>query len=125
MEKIMRSANLKDNLKDKLSNLKLLDDVAKVASGALHSFGDVRGQVKTLVKERLDSFMGDMDMVSRDEFNRVEAMAKKARERQVELEKRLAVLEKNTPKKNTPKKNTAQKTTVGKKATAAKGKTKK
>jgi BMFP domain-containing protein YqiC len=116
MEKIMRSASLKD----KLSNLKLLDDVAKVASGALHSFGDVRGQVKTLVKERLDSFMGDMDMVSRDEFNRVEAMAQKARERQVELEKRLAALEKAAPKKTT-----AQKTTVGKKATAAKGKTKK
>ena len=37
--------------------------------------------------------MGQMDMVSREEFERVEAVAEKARERQQELEKRLSALE--------------------------------
>jgi BMFP domain-containing protein YqiC len=71
-------------------NLKFLDDLAKVASGAAHSLGDFRAQVKSLV----NGFLGEMDIVTREEFERVEALAQKARERQVELEKRLAALEK-------------------------------
>jgi BMFP domain-containing protein YqiC len=71
-------------------NLKFLDDLAKVASGAVQSLGDIRGQVKSMVR----SFLGEMDIVTREEFERVEALAQKARERQVELEKRLAALEK-------------------------------
>ncbi len=74
-------------------NLKFLDDLAKVATGALGSFSDIRHQVRTLVKERVDLLVGQMDMVSRAEFERVEAVAEKARERQLELEKRLAALE--------------------------------
>lgn len=71
-------------------NLKFLEDIAKVASGAAQSLGDVRGQVKALVS----GFLSEMDVVSREEFDRVEALAQKARERQVVLEKRLTVLEK-------------------------------
>jgi BMFP domain-containing protein YqiC len=74
-------------------NLKFLDDLAKVATGALGSFSEVRHQVRTLVKERVDHLVGQMDMVTRAEFERVEAVAEKARERQLELEKRLAALE--------------------------------
>lgn len=74
-------------------NLKFLDDLAKVATGAIGSFSEVRHQVRTLVKERVDHLMGQMDMVSREEFERVEAVAEKARERQQELEKRLSALE--------------------------------
>ena len=76
-------------------NLKFLDDLAKVASGAVQSLGDIRGQVKSMV----NGFMSEMDMVTREEFERVEALAQKARERQVALEKRLAVLEKQLGKK--------------------------
>ncbi len=70
-------------------NLKFLEDMAKVASGAAASFGDIRAQVKTLV----GGFLAEMDIITRDEFERVEALAQKARERQVELEKRVAALE--------------------------------
>ncbi len=73
-----------------VKNLKFLEDMAKVASGAMGSLGDIRAQVKSLVS----GFLSEMDVVSREEFERVEALAQKARERQVELEKRLAVLEK-------------------------------
>ncbi len=84
------------------SNLKFLDDLAKVATGAIGSFSEVRHQVKKMVKDGIDQVMGEMDMVTRAEFERVEAMAQKARERQVELEKRLAALEKK--QKGTKKK---------------------
>ncbi|TAL26971.1 MAG: accessory factor UbiK family protein [Alphaproteobacteria bacterium] len=74
-------------------NLKFLDDLAKVATGAIGSFSEVRHQVRNLVKERVDQLMGQMDMVSREEFERVEAVAERARLRQEELEKRLTALE--------------------------------
>jgi BMFP domain-containing protein YqiC len=71
-------------------NLKFMDDLAKMAGGAAQSLGSMRTHVKTLVS----SFLSEMDLVTREEFERVEALALKARERQVELEKRLAALEK-------------------------------
>ena len=71
-------------------NLKFMDDLAKVAGGAAQSFGAMRTHVKSLVS----AFLTEMDLVTREEFERVEALAQKARERQVELEKRLAALEK-------------------------------
>ncbi|MBI3440272.1 MAG: accessory factor UbiK family protein [Proteobacteria bacterium] len=71
-------------------NLRFLEDMAKVASGAMQSMGDLRGQVKSMVQ----AFLAELDVVSREEFDRVEALAQKARERQVELEKRLIALEK-------------------------------
>ncbi|MFH1159147.1 MAG: accessory factor UbiK family protein [Pseudomonadota bacterium] len=69
---------------------KFLNDLAKVARGAMRSMGDIKGQIKTMV----GGFLSEMDIVTREEFERVEALAQKARERQAELEKRLAVLEK-------------------------------
>ena len=77
-------------MRSSAQHLKFLDDLAKVAGGAVQSLGDIRGQVKAMV----NAFMSEMDVVSREEFERVEALAQKARERQVALEKRLAVLEK-------------------------------
>jgi BMFP domain-containing protein YqiC len=79
-------------------NLKFLDDLAKVATGAIGSFSEVRHQVRSLVKERVDHMMGQMDLVSREEFERVEAVAEKARTRQEELEKRIAALERQSKK---------------------------
>lgn len=76
------------------SNLRFLDDLTKVATGALGSFSEIRHQVKKMVKEGVEQMMGEMDMVTRSEFERLEAMAQKARERQVDLEKRVADLEK-------------------------------
>jgi BMFP domain-containing protein YqiC len=74
-------------------NLRFIDDLAKMATGAIGSFSEVRQQVRNLVKERVDHLMGQMDLVTREEFERVEAVAEKARARQEELEKRLASLE--------------------------------
>lgn len=83
-------------------NLRFLDDLAKVATGALGSLGEVRTQLRALVKERVDETLSRLDMVSRSEFERVEALAEKARARQEDLEKRLSALEKQLKRK--PKK---------------------
>jgi BMFP domain-containing protein YqiC len=74
-------------------NMKFLNDLAKMAGGAVGSFSEVREQVKTLAKEGIDKILSEMDIVTRAEFERVEAMAQKAREKQEALEKRLAALE--------------------------------
>lgn len=75
-------------------NLQLIDDLAKVATGALGSFGDMRSQMRRLAKEHIREVQSKMDLVTREEFERVEALAEKARERQEELEERVKTLEK-------------------------------
>jgi BMFP domain-containing protein YqiC len=94
MGDIMRSAR---------ENLKFMEDMARMATGAAGSFGEIRNQVKGLVKEGLDRMMSEMDMVTRAEFERVEAIAVKARERQEQLEKRLKDLEKQLKTKKAKK----------------------
>lgn len=88
-------------------NLKFVEDMARVASGAFGSFEDIRKNIKNMVREGVEQMMSEMDMVTRAEFERVEAMAQKARTRQEELEKRLSVLEgkKGKAKKSARSKN--------------------
>jgi len=116
----MRSARDRLNKHLNLDNLKLIDDIARVATGALGSFSEVRHQVKTLVRQRVDQMITEMDMVSREEFDRVETMAARARDRQEELEARIADLEQKLGLK--VKKSASKKTTKTKKATGAKTK---
>jgi BMFP domain-containing protein YqiC len=101
----MRSARKKPNL----DQLKLVSDLARMASGAIGSFGGVGGQVKDIVREKLDHLLDSMDLVSRAEFDRVEALAVRAREQQEELEERLAVLEAKAGVKKSKKKTAAKK----------------
>jgi len=84
---IMRSAR---------ANLKFFDDIAKMATGAFGSLGEIRQMIRKQVQEGVDQILSKMDLVTRDEFERVEAMAEKARTQQLALEKRLAALEKNS-----------------------------
>lgn len=101
-EDIMRSAR---------ANLKFIDDLARVATGALGSFSEIRHQVQALVKERVDTLIDQMDVVSREEFERIEAVAEKARRHQIDLEKRIATLEKQLKKspQKSPKKRKSKK----------------
>jgi|GEM_PF-560360 len=89
----MRSARERLNKHINLDSLKLIDDLTRMATGALGSFSEVRHQVKAMVRQRVDQIIADMDMVTREEFERVEALAARARDRQEELEQRVAELE--------------------------------
>jgi BMFP domain-containing protein YqiC len=65
---------------------KLMTDMAGVAQG-------VRREVETAVKSQAERFVGDMELVQREEFEAVREMAVKAREENEALKKRVAALE--------------------------------
>lgn len=73
---------------------RLLDEVARLANGAAGVASGLREEIDALVKQRLERVLVDMELVRREEFEAVEAVAIKAREEQEALEKRVAVLEK-------------------------------
>ncbi len=71
----------------------LLDDLARMANGAAGAFTGLRQEIEGLVHQRIDHFLAEADLVRREEFEVVEAMAAKAREEQESLAKRVADLE--------------------------------
>ena len=75
------------------SQNRFFDDVARVASGAVGALSGVRGEVEARLRDQLERVLAGMDLVSREEFEAVKAMAAKAREEQELLQRRLAALE--------------------------------
>jgi len=69
------------------------DDIARMAGGALGALSGLKGEVEALVRQQLERFMAGADMVPRDEFEAVRALAIKARTEQEDLEVRVAALE--------------------------------
>ena len=72
---------------------RLLDDLARVATGALGAFSGMRDEVETRMKEQFERVLGRMNLVTREEYDAVKAMAAKARAAQETLERRVAALE--------------------------------
>ena len=75
------------------SQNRLLDDLARVATGALGTLSGVREEVEAQFRQRFERVLDQMDLVSREEFDAVKAMAAKARAEQEALEARVAALE--------------------------------
>lgn len=73
---------------------RLFDDLARMANGALGSLHGVREDVESRLKQRFERIIGDMDLVTREEFDAAMTMATKAREQNEALETRIAELEK-------------------------------
>ena len=73
---------------------KIFDALAKVAGGAASTLSGIKGEVESLVRQQIERILIDADMVPRDEFDAVKAMAAKARSEQETLEKRVRDLEK-------------------------------
>ena len=72
---------------------RLLDDLARVASGALGVAAGMRGEIEARLREQFERILGQMDLVTREEFDAVKAMAAKARAEQEDLAARVAALE--------------------------------
>ena len=72
---------------------RFLDDLARVASGALGAFGGVREQLEAQLRAPLERMVQQLDLVSREDFDAVQTMAARAREEQERLAERLDVLE--------------------------------
>ena len=87
---------------------RFFDDLARVASGAVGTIANIRAEIETLIKQRLERMLSDMDLGPREEFDAVKAMAAKAREEQEVLVKRVVALEKSL--KSDSKSDAVQKT---------------
>ncbi len=72
---------------------KFFDDIARVANGAAGAMSGMRSEIEGIVRQRLERLIADMDLVPRDEFEAVKAVAQKAREEQEKLEIRITELE--------------------------------
>jgi BMFP domain-containing protein YqiC len=75
------------------TNNKLLDDLARVASGALGVASGMRDELEGVLRQRFARVVGDLNVVDREEFEAVKAMAAKARSEQDALALRVAALE--------------------------------
>ena len=65
---------------------KLITDAAGVAQG-------VRKEIETVVRAQAENILRELDIVQREEFEAVKAMAQKAREENERLKQRIALLE--------------------------------
>ena len=75
------------------TNNRFLDDIARLMTDAAGAAQGVRREVETLVRAQGERVLRNMDVVSREEFEAVKAMAAKARDENERLEARLAALE--------------------------------
>lgn len=72
---------------------RVFDDMARMASGAVGALAGAGRELEALVRAQVEKLLAGMDLVRRDEFDAVKAMAAKARAEQERLELRLAALE--------------------------------
>lgn len=72
---------------------RLLDDIARAASGALGAFAGVRAEIESQVRAMLDTWLKGQNLVTRDEFEAVKAMAAAARAENEAQAARIAALE--------------------------------
>ena len=72
---------------------KKIDDLTKVANGAMGALTGVKDEVEARVRDQIARILDGMDIPRRDEFDAVKAMAAKAREENEELRKQIAELQ--------------------------------
>jgi BMFP domain-containing protein YqiC len=75
------------------SQNRLFDDFVKVLNGAAGTFAGAGREAEAGLRERMREWVGGLDMVSRDEFEAVKAIAVAAREENHALKARIEALE--------------------------------
>jgi BMFP domain-containing protein YqiC len=72
---------------------RMFDDIAKLMSDAAGAADGMRREVEGVMRAQGERVMGAMDLVQREDFEAVKAMAVKAREENEKLAARLAAVE--------------------------------
>jgi len=72
---------------------RILDEFAKLATDAAGAAQGVKREVETALRSQIERVLSKCDLVQREEFEAVKAMAAKAREENEALAARLDVLE--------------------------------
>ena len=75
------------------SQNRLFNDLARVASGAAGALAGVRTEMEEAFRQKLERYLAEADMVPRDEFDAIKAVAVNAREAQEGLDERVDLLE--------------------------------
>ena len=72
---------------------RLFDEVAKLMTDAAGVAQGARREVETAVKSQIERFLGEMDLVKREEFDVVREMASRARSENEALKSQIAAIE--------------------------------
>lgn len=72
---------------------RFLDDIARLMTDAAGAAQGVKREVETIVKSQGERVLNGLDVVRREEFEIVKAMAERAREENEALAARIAALE--------------------------------
>lgn len=72
---------------------KILDDISALMTNAMGVAQGAKDEASTAMSGMMDRWLADRDLVTREEFDAVRAMAQKAREENAALMARLEVLE--------------------------------
>jgi BMFP domain-containing protein YqiC len=72
---------------------RFLDDMSQLMTNAMGVAQGARNEAETAMKSLLDRWLADRDLVTREEFDAVQAMAQKAREENEALKARIEALE--------------------------------
>jgi len=83
------------------SENRLFDDFVKVMNGAAGTIAGMGREAEGAFRERLREYIGGLDLVGRDEFEAVKAIAVAAREENQALKARLDALAAAAPKPRT------------------------
>ena len=75
------------------TNNRFFDEIAKLMTDAAGAADGLKREVDTLMRAQGERFLRNMDVVQREEFEAVKAMAEKARAENEKLEARIAALE--------------------------------
>ena len=75
------------------SQNRMLDDLVKMMNGAAGTIAGMGREAEGGLRDKMRDWVGGLDMVSREEFDAIKAMAIAARDENEALAKRLAALE--------------------------------
>ncbi|MSP52285.1 MAG: accessory factor UbiK family protein [Alphaproteobacteria bacterium] len=72
---------------------RFLDDIARLATSAIGTLQNARDEATQRIRDQFERLIAGMDLVKREEFDAVKAMAQKARMENERLAARIAALE--------------------------------
>lgn len=72
---------------------KIFDDISQLMTNAMGVAQGAKDEAQTAMSSLMDRWLADRDLVTREEFDAVRAMAQKAREENDALAARIAALE--------------------------------
>lgn len=83
---------------------RIFDELGRLFTNAAGAAQGVRHEIETVLRGQAERLIADMDLVTREEFEAVRAMAQLAREENEALKARIEALEATARKKPSPKK---------------------